>query len=106
MFTERELKIIVMLVSNAIEDATVTLQVVREQSGISDAEAYAYLHELRMLERQVTTAIETGDWAPNASVDSDPHEGAEGQYEPTEEDLDEFDAHLADEFEHEEGLLD
>jgi len=91
MFTERELQIILVTVSNAIEDATITLQAVAEQSGISDAEAQAYLNELRMLERQVVGALEAGDWAPNASVDSDPHEGAEEQYEPTEEDLAQLD---------------
>jgi len=90
MFTERELKLLVVLVSNAIEDTTITLQTVKEQSGISDAEAQSYLHELRMLERQVVAALETGDWAP--SIEDDPHAGAEEQYEPTEEDLAELDA--------------
>lgn len=92
MFTERDLKIIVVLISNTIEDTTITLQSVKEQSGISDLEAQAYLNELESLERRVVRAIETGDWIPEPPIEDDPHEGAEEQYEPTEEDLAELDA--------------
>jgi len=103
-FTERELRISLVLISNAIEDTRVTLQVVKEQSGISDIEAQAYINELEALERRVVKAIETGDWEP--AIDDSAFQRDEEVYEPTEEDLAELDAYLGDAFEHEDGLQD
>ena len=98
-FTERELQLLAVLVSNEIEDMTITIQQAGLCAGDPDEELQAALCQLRLLERHVVEAIETGDWAVSDEPPIhtlDPNEAEEEPYEPTQADLDSLDAFFED----------
>lgn len=99
-FTERELHQIILLISNEIENTSIVEQQARELGAYSgDTDLQAYHRDLLALERRVVEAIETGDWyagdEPPISA-RDPNEAEAEPYEPTQAELDAFDAYFED----------